>query len=182
MCFGFWIKLNSESDGGSNFFLPLMFSLELPVIKQMHPCHWSFSRAGLNRVISVPLFHCLYKIYAACYLGNLRVGGAVLRDCTWLQLPRKLVPFPPVNVQNSFLIRNWVNCVSEGKLCEEGSQFFTYKLNCKPGSWDSLYSAISVIKVKMWWLSYMVFLFEITKNVRVCQRLILNEKKQTEWI
>lgn len=51
-----------------------------------------FHCAGLSKVMSTPLSHCLYKIYAACCLGNPGVGGAVLGDCMWLQLPRKRMP------------------------------------------------------------------------------------------
>lgn len=83
-----WIRLHAKVERSSSL-IQLRSSLKLKV----GVAGPGFHCAGLMcKVMSIPLSHCLYKIYAACYLGNPGVGGAVLGDCMWLQLPRKHMP------------------------------------------------------------------------------------------
>ena len=86
----FWprIRLHAKFERSSSL-IQLRSSLKLKV----GVAGPGFHCAGLMcKVMSIPLSHCLYKIYAACYLGNPGGGGAVLGDCMWLQLPRKHMP------------------------------------------------------------------------------------------
>lgn len=77
-----WIRLHAKFERSTSL-------LQLMKVGVAGP---GFHCAGLSKVMSTPLSHCLYKIYAACCLGNPGVGGAVLGDCMWLQLPRKRMP------------------------------------------------------------------------------------------
>lgn len=89
------------------------------LIQQMHLSTWGLYKQNRTWCYLPHYPNCLYRTHAACYLGNSSVGGAALRECTWILLPWKPMPLPLYMSKAVSLLGTGLTVASKAKLTED---------------------------------------------------------------